>query len=93
MRGAARSISAATAFGLRLDDRPEQRLLVGEMVVERAARYAGRRDDVGCAGLSIALFGEKPARRGDQIAARGLGALAVGASCDILLHTYSLYVN
>ena len=61
-------------------------------MIERAARHASDDDDLRRAGLGIGLFGEELSRRADQIGARRLGAVAIGAASRVLLHTYSLYV-
>ena len=78
---------------LALDNGAEQVRLVGEVMIERAARDLGRRDDLRRAGLRIALLDEQLAGDRDQRRPRGFGALLVGAPDRFLLHTYSLYVN
>jgi hypothetical protein len=81
-------------FGLPLHHRAQQRLLVREMVVERAARHARRRDDFRRPRPGIGLFHEQPARRRDEFGARRLRPLPVRPpSGFFLLHTCSLYVN
>jgi len=62
---------------LLLDHGGEQRLLVGKVVIERAAGDAGSRDNLGCAGLGIGFFGEQFSRCRDQVGACRFGAVAV----------------
>ncbi len=61
MRAPAASISAGDRRALGLDHSREQRLLVGEVVVERAARDARGFDELGRAGGRVAFLREESA--------------------------------
>lgn len=72
------------------DDGAEQSRLVGEVMVERAARHADGLGESDGAGCGVAFVDKAAPRRREQCGCRGVGAIPVGAP---LLHTYSLYVN
>ena len=81
----------------------EQRLLVGEVMVERAARHACRRDDVGRRGLGVALFDEQASRAAFSSAARVVSvrsrlerrpdSCCMHTACMLITETCRLYVN
>ena len=80
-----------------LEDRREQLALVGELVVERAARDAGRAHDLLGADACEPALGEEGPGGGDQRGAGGLGAFGVLVPLDIhtvcIHYAYSLYAK
>ena len=94
-RGARRALGH---LGLDLlEDRREQLALVGELVVERAARDAGRAHDLLGADAGVAALGEQRPGGGHERGAGGLGSLGVLVSLDIhtvcIHYAYSLYAT
>jgi hypothetical protein len=78
--------------GFRLHHRLEQRLLVGEVMVQRPAGDAGRSHQFRRSRLGIATLDEQPARGRDERGLRPVRAIPVGPAV-LPLHTCSLYVN
>src|SRR5690606_16780985 len=77
---------------LGVDHRGEQGLLVGEVVIQRPARHASPRNDLGRTDFAIGPFGEQGPPRLDQRRPRRLGSIPIRPSCRLFLHTCSLYV-
>ena len=66
-------------LGLGADHGGKQGLLVGKVMVQRAPRHPGRRDDVRRACGRISDSHEQIAPRLNQRSAHGIAALALGA--------------
>ena len=75
----------------RLEHGGEQLGLVGELVVQGAARHARRAHDRLGAHAAEPVLGEQGPRGVDQRGARGGGAVELGAAVDV--HTDSMYLT